>query len=428
MLRLLLGLLVVVVIGLLGHGYWSQLHPRETAYVTAKVVRADITEVVGVTGQAEPLQIRPVLPDIPQGALVEKVYVDYNDPVEADQGLADLSSDLQQIQVSMARVAKDSADLAAKAADSGVTSAQAALDVAKAKQGAEQKRLEGIKKLSEAVRPENQLEAAEQMIKAVDAGVNLAASELKRAKVGKEFAGTEKEKAKLSEKSADLQLRKTKLKSPIKGFVLNIDLKVGDIVGRPKMSLNPDGGAGGIEIASPLDRMRGIVKVSEADLGRVRVGQTAIFSVDAFPEEKFPAKVTQIRNSPSGDRTGVTYPTVLEFDNRKGSDGQWLVRPRATVSADIEIRRVTNVLAVPNAALLFTPSEKGGEGIPQIEGGEAIVWVLGPNKRPQPRKIRKGITNGNLTEVVKGEGLHEGDIVITAEPTARESGFSGLNL
>src|SRR5215207_9731025 len=99
MLRLLLFLLVVGVVALLGHGYYNQLFPKEKEYFTEKVVKMDVVEQVAVSGAAEPLERRPVQVDMPQGAVVEEIYVDYNTPVKKDQPLAKLVGDEQRIRL-----------------------------------------------------------------------------------------------------------------------------------------------------------------------------------------------------------------------------------------------------------------------------------------------------------------------------------------
>ena len=104
MLRLLLFLLVLGVAGLLGYGYYNQLFPKEKEYITEKVVRMDIVEQVAVSGAAEPLERRTVQADIPQGAVVEEIFVDYNSPVKKGQVLARLADEEQRLRFEQAKI------------------------------------------------------------------------------------------------------------------------------------------------------------------------------------------------------------------------------------------------------------------------------------------------------------------------------------
>src|SRR5687767_9199882 len=97
MLRVLLFLLILGVAGLLGFGYYNQLFPKEREYITEKVIRTDIVEQVAASGAAEPLERRTVQADVPQGAVVEAIFVDYNAPVKKGQVLAKLASDDQKL-------------------------------------------------------------------------------------------------------------------------------------------------------------------------------------------------------------------------------------------------------------------------------------------------------------------------------------------
>jgi HlyD family secretion protein len=424
MLRLLISLLFLGVLGLLGHGYYSQLFPKEHAYVTELVTRMDIIEKVAVSGFAEPIERRQVQPDIPQGAVVEEVYVDFNSVVTKDQPLARLSADESELQLERAKIGVTSARAAKSAAEAGLQSAISALGMARAKEESAVKAQNRLRSLDPTTVSSDNRTNADAAVKGSRAAVAAAESEIRRCEALISQADQGIENALKLFRLAELQVQKSVLKSPIDGFVINIDCHVGDIVGRPKLMLG-EGSTAPFEIASPLDQMRAIVKLSEADYSRVRKGQAAVFTVEAYPNEKFTGAVEQIRNSFGGDRTAVTYPTVISFKNRKDENGEWMVRPRATVSADIQIREVKGVLAIPNAALLFAPTGKVSEEIPAIDEGEAIVWVRVDPKRISPRKIVKGITNGNVTQVIKGD-IKEGDAVVIAEPVKPESGFQGL--
>jgi HlyD family secretion protein len=129
-----------------------------------------------------------------------------------------------------------------------------------------------------------------------------------------------------------------------------------------------------------------------------------------------------VRNTPTADRLAVSYETVIEFANRKDPHtGEWMVKPQATVSADIEISKAENVLAVPNAAVQFTPAKFDIE-IPKVEKGQRVLWVLMPDGRTEPRVVRIGISDGRWTQITEGD-IKPGEEVIVEEHTEKKTQF-----
>ena len=269
--------------------------------------------------------------------------------------------------------------------------------------------------------PQSKVDSALDLVRSAEAGVAQAKALVAQAEAQRLQAQNNAEVAKVAIELANLHLDKSELRSNMEGIVLDRDIRVGETVGRPKVSLTESSPAL-FKIAAPLDRMRAIVKVSEADYSRVKLNQNATFTIDAYPDQLFDAKVIQIRNAPNSDRTAVSYATVLEFDNRRDADsGEWMVKPRSTVSADIEVRKAGDVLLVPNSALLYTPALFDRE-IPKVEGDQRLVWVLGATGEPEPKVISTGISDGIVTEVTGGP-LKEGDEVITGEPIVEQTSF-----
>ena len=163
--------------------------------------------------------------------------------------------------------------------------------------------------------------------------------------------------------------------------------------------------------------------VDEADVGQVAEGQVAEFTVDAYPDRRFPARIVQVRFAPKTVEGVVTYETLLSVDN-----ANLLLRPGMTATAEILVEELKDALLVPNAALRFSPprdtgapggehARSGSRGLvgmllprrPPTEkhGGEAVkggrqrVWVLREG-RPEAIEIRTGATDGILTQVLEG--------------------------
>jgi len=158
--------------------------------------------------------------------------------------------------------------------------------------------------------------------------------------------------------------------------------------------------------------------VDEADVGRVKVGQIATFTVDSFPGRTFTGEVVQIRKAPLVVQNVVTYDVVVSAKNPE----QRLL-PGMTANVRIVIEQKESVLQVPNAALRFRPpgmealererpARPGPGGSGRTGGAPAgRVWVVGPDGKPAVISLQLGIGDGTYTEVAKGE-IKEGQQVI----------------
>ena len=124
------------------------------------------------------------------------------------------------------------------------------------------------------------------------------------------------------------------------------------------------------------------VDIDEADVGQVRPGQTAAFTVDAYPERSYPAELTQVRFGAKNTNGVVTYETILKVDNSDLS-----LRPGMTATADIIVTRQKDTLLIPNAALRFVP-KKLDEAPPA--GGGTVLSKLMPRMSPAPWKTKRG--------------------------------------
>jgi HlyD family secretion protein len=178
--------------------------------------------------------------------------------------------------------------------------------------------------------------------------------------------------------------------------------------------------------------MRVDSNVSEADVGRIAVGQDATFTVDAFPERIFRGKVSEIRNAPIIVQNVVTYDVVILVSNK-----DLKLKPGMTANVSVMIAHREGVLKIPNAALRFRPDsakKESGKGGPPQKAGERVkpaegdqgrpgrVWVLSPAGKPTPVSITLGITDGTSSEVMGGN-LQEGAEVIV-EASSNKKGQS----
>lgn len=406
--------LILVVVAIVFANAYVSFAPAHAHFISAKVQKMDITDTVAVTGQAEPTAIWLVQPEVP-GGVVEKVLVNFNDPVKEGQILVITSSRIQEINLEKAKLDLGRAQSAVNRATSLIETAQAGLVAANAEFDAAKRRyLTAEESVRNKLIPESAADNLNDFVKKAEAGVEEARSRIAQAQAGKIEAESQAKAAQIAVDLAEYYLDKTKLRSKWNGIVLNKDIHEGDVLGRPQLSLmDSQSPSAPLQIAAPLDHMQAIVKVSEADYSRVKVGQKATFRIDAYPDELFDATVVEIRDSPTSDRTAVSYATVLKFANKKDPEtGQWMIKPRSTVTADIIVRRVDGALAVPSSAFYYTPP---GIDVPPIGPGQKVVWKRGDDGNPVGVVITIGVSDGTYTQVVSGD-LIEGDTLVVGRP------------
>ncbi|MBV8519460.1 MAG: efflux RND transporter periplasmic adaptor subunit [Acidobacteria bacterium] len=248
-------------------------------------------------------------------------------------------------------------------------------------------------------------------------------------------------------RQAETNVRYTRIVSPIDGVVVDRKYDIGQTVAASFQAPTL------FEIAQDLTKMQLQADVDQSDIGRIKVGQVARFTVDAYPEEEFRGRIAQIRYNAQINQNVVTYPVIIEVANPEER-----LLPKMTANVTIDVATVENVLRVPNAALRFKPStetagnagggpsgnggdamrraaQTGGGGLAgaarQFPGGRAAagggkqqtVYILDttPEKKLKPVSIRTGITDGRYTQVLSGE-LHEGDAVVVGLATSKVEG------
>ena len=389
--------LVLLLLALAAGAYlWSgrQASKAQPSYVTDAAGRGDITLTVSANGTVQPTRSVNIGSEL--SGTVRSVLVDVNDRVSKGQVLVELDTAKLADQVARSRAALAAAQ------------AQLALATATSKESqASLARLEEVARLSGGKVPS----AAE-----LDAG---------RAALGRAQAGEDSARAAITQARAALStdetnLAKASIRSPIDGVVLERKVEPGNAVAASLQAVTL------MTIAEELRRMRVEVSVDEADVGAVRVGQAARFSVSAYPARQYPAEVTRVAFGPTKTDNVVTYTTYLEVANDDLS-----LRPGMTAAANIVATERKGVLLVPNTALRFTPLASNGNGSGGLvsmmmprppasarktartdsKAGAKKVWVLRDGK-PVAVAVSAGISDGRMTEIVDGE-LKEGDLVIT---------------
>jgi HlyD family secretion protein len=349
---------------------------KQPTFVTADVVRGPLTVTVSATGTLQPVNEVDVGAEI-SGRIAE-VLVDYNDHVGKGQVLARI--DTEQL---AAKLAQSRASLAS--AEATVRTSDATLAESRAKTA----RVAGLFKASAVSRQE--LETAQ-------ADLARAVATLAKARADAALAA-----AQVTQDQTTLS--KAEIRAPIDGIVLTRNVEPGQTLASAFATPIL------FTLASDLSEMELKVDIDEADIGTVREGQHATFTVDAFPQRRFGARLTSLHNAPKSENGVVTYQGVLTVDN-----SAHLLRPGLTANADILVASIDTALLVPNGALRFTPPDdmaKGAPPPPAKHNGELVgrVWVLN-GVQAQARDLRVGRSDGRMTEVIAGN-IRRGDKVIT---------------
>ena len=343
-------------------------------FKTEKVQKGALSAQVIATGTVNPVTLVQVGSQV-SGAII-KLYADFNSVVRKGQVIAQIDPALFQ-----AKVDQGEADL---------KNARASLEKEKTSLADNLRTLQRYKTLFQT-----------ELVAQTDLDQAQTKYDLSIATQKTAQAQIETAQANLS--SARTNLNYTTIRSPVNGTVVARNVDVGQTVAASLQAPTL------FTIAQDLKEMQVDTNVDEADIGRVKLGQTASFTVDSYPGEPFSAQVSQVRNAPTTVQNVVTYDVVLRVKN-----SELKLKPGMTANVSLIIEEKEDVLKIPNAALRFKPPRKEGGAPPdikkQIKG--SVVWVLSPENKPTPVPIKSGITDGQFTEVVGGK-LKEGEAVIT---------------
>jgi len=381
--RVIIGGLIVAVAaaGAAGFAWWRQ-QEEAPSYVTAAVSRGDIQRSVTMTGAINPLITVQVGSYV--SGIVKWLGCDFNTEVKVGQVCARI--DPQPFQVV---VDQDKADVAT--AEAQWKKDQAAL--AYARISFERDRT----LLAQGVVSQDQVDS------------DRSGYEQAKAQVALDEASIALKKAAL--RSAEVNLAYTDIVSPVDGTVITRTVDVGQTVVSSLQSSTL------FLIAKDLARMQLDTNVSEADVSAVRVGQKAVFTVQAYPDRTFVGEVTQIRRAPVTVQNVVTYDVVVAVDNPERA-----LFPGMTADTHIIIDERRDVLRVPLPAVHFAPRRAGrvhrdDEARPP---SASRIWVQSDGGL-RPLEVTTGLDDGTLIEV-SGEGLAAGQPVVVNEARPADHG------
>jgi HlyD family secretion protein len=371
------GVLILILIG----GAFLVLGTRGNGpgYKTDKVVKGDIRTSVTATGTVN--AVTTVLVGTQASGTIKQLYVDYNSPVSKGQLLARIDPATFEAQVEQARA--------------NVLAAKANLEKAEASALDTKRTLDRNRELfARNFIARSDLDTAETGHSSALAAVSAAKAQV--------------EQARAALKIVELNLRNTQILSPVSGTVISRSVDIGQTVAASFQTPTL------FSIAQDLTKMQISTSVDEADIGRVKVGQAVEFTMDAYPDQVFQGRVSEVRNAPVTVQNVVTYDVMVRVDNP-----DLKLKPGMTANVSIVISGKEGVLKIPNAALRFKPDEKGIRS--QAAKGPG-VWIL-EKKQPKRIAVKTGISDGSFTELVAGEPKEGQEVIVaTLDEQKKETG------
>ena len=424
--RVLIIGIVVAAAALAGAFFYSRRGSAEAKFRKGKLDKGDVVATVTATGTLSAVTTVKVGSQV--SGIIAKLYVDFNSTVKKGQLLTELDPTPFQQTVDQRRADLEKAKVELRNAELSLT------------------RSKNLEK--------QQL---------------LAQSELDGAQTARDSAAAAVAQSQAALKQAETNLSYTRILSPIDGVVVDRQYDVGQTVAASFQAPVI------FTIAQDLTKMQVLTNIDEADVGRIKVGQEASFSVDAFPDQPFKGAVSQVRLSPQTVQNVVTYPVVLDVANL-----DLKLKPGMTANVQVPVDMRKDALRVANSALRFRPDnadlvaearkdkpkeagnggttspappattggsappgtgERGtrgsggpgsgpggrsGSGGARPSGGTGTLYVEVPNTggKLKPVTVRTLITDGNLT-AIRSDELKEGDEVIVGLATAKAGGPGG---
>lgn len=356
-------------------------HNGETRYQTAKVTRGNLTVIVTATGTLQPTNQVDVGSEL--SGIVKTVEADFNDTVKVGQVLARLDTTRLEAQVLQSEAA--------------LQAAQARVRESEANENEMRRKLARAKDLFD------QKFVSEEALVTAQAAADRAVATLQSTR-------SQVDQARATLAVDRTNLAKAVIRSPINGTVIARKVEPGQTVAATLQAPVL------FTLAEDLTKMELHVDVDEADVGQVKTGQPATFTVDAYPGRAFPSKVTEVRNAAKTVSGVVTYETLLAADNP-----ELLLRPGMTGTANITVNQLQDVVLVPNPALRFTPPAAPAArsfvsrllpipprpSAPNVGQAAADrrhqqVWIL-RDGAPVAVPVIVGATDGRMTQIVGGE-------------------------
>jgi len=369
----LLAIVAILLLSVVAILYWSsKSESKQDRYKTQVVDRGDIVQSISANGTLNPVELVNVGTQV--SGTVSKMYVDFNDQIEAGQVLAELDPALFRAQLQQS--------------EANVMNAQASLKLA------ENKMVRNLALKEQGFISSDGLNMFEQQLDAARAQLALSKAQLARDRANFYYSV---------------------IKSPISGVVVARNVEIGQTVAASFQTPVL------FQIAKDLRQMQIDTSVAEADIGQLRLGQLANFTVDAFHEREFSGAVKQVRLNPTIQQNVVTYNVVVTVANDDGA-----LLPGMTANVRFAVNQKDSVLRAPNAALRYKPADGDSDSAQTKQPSKPVLYRLEGGK-PVPINVRIGIADGAFTEIIEGE-IKEGDKLVVREAANKDKSGSNFKL
>ncbi|RDU72936.1 efflux RND transporter periplasmic adaptor subunit [Helicobacter aurati] len=394
---IVLFLISLLLIGLAVYFFFRSNH--EVVYSTTTPIKRNITQTVSATGTLSPTNEVEVGSEI--SGTIYKLYVDVNDTVKKNQILAEINPN----KLNQAR----------EGYEAQLSSANANLESSKVALAQKEWNYQQQQKLYEATngRSPSMLELQTAKMEYLSAKADI---KVKQASINQ---------IQTNLRASKIDLQNSIIKSPIDGIVLERSISLGQTVAASFQAPTL------FKLAENLKEMNLIVNISESDIGKVKAGQEATFTVDAYPNQEFTAKVDKVNFASTTTDNITSYETTIYVDNEN-----LLLKPGMNATASIKVASADNALLIPVAALFYNPEQNktktekkisnplAASGPPQRPKRErapgnsnkqnhsqGVVWVLKENNTIQAVEVEIGISDSKMVEIISNNINTETKIV-----------------
>jgi HlyD family secretion protein len=425
---------------------YTQGNPGGT-FLTVPIERGSIATVVKANGAVEAVITVEVSSQL--SGRIANVFVSFNDHVRAGQPIAQVDPEIFAARVNEARaalrVAKANAQVqkaAVERAKIAAVNSQTAKRLAEAQSAAIRAKLEEAEKELQrksilartGVVTEQELthvralhetgsadlRASFEQIQMKTEAITMmqAEQQMAEANLDNALAVVEEKQAALDQ--AEVDLGRTVVRAPIDGIIIKRDVNPGQTVAvslEAKMLF---------KIANDLRVMEVHGKIDEADVGQLKVGQTAQFTVDAYPNRTFSGQVQQIRKSPEIVQNVVTYTAIISAPNP-----DLLLLPGMTAQLRIVVSELDGILKIPNQALRFRRNNETAASSmqnPSPASPSATVWVAGSDGQPHPVAVKLGASDDNGAELLEGPLAEGQPVIVGIANSQKQAGYFGIRL
>jgi HlyD family secretion protein len=392
-----LALIMVLSIGGVGAWRFFTVKADKPVYLLGSVDRGDIAIQVAASGTLSAVTTVQVGSQV-SGNIAE-LYADYNSEVKRGQLLARLDPQLFETQVRQSEANVRTSEMTLSSDLAGIASAKANLEKAKVDVKDKQRKFNRQKELYEdGLIASDDFDTAQAALQAAVATQNAAEAQLQSAEAGYKADEARLQQARAGLQTAKVNLEHTMIYSPIAGTIISRSVDRGQTVAASMSAPTL------FNIGEDLTKMQIITNIDEADVGRIRTGLQASFTVDAYPDEVFTGTISQIRLAATTVQNVVTYNAIFGVENP-----QQRLKPGMTANVKILIEEVNDALKIPNSAIRFKPTLTQKEMEDAFrQAGEEGYWSF---NKSMPSGAQNSSVRSSAQPVAAGQTASSGVVL-----------------